>query len=639
MIPDEVIAEIRDRVDIVELVGRVVQLKKAGTVYKGLCPFHSENTPSFTVTPTRNTYHCFGCGVHGDAVRFLVEHEKMNFPEAVRELARGVGVEVPDSRPISPQEREARQRKRSLEERLLQVQDKLTAWYTGQLFAPAGGPVRDYLQRRGVTREAAEAFRLGFANPDKRAFDDWIADSGVDPDDLTALGVLLPPDEGWERGRLLGGGYHRFHGRLVFPIVDIRGEVRGFSARLMHDSKKTAKYVNSPETPVFTKGDQLYGAHTARSAARLEGRLVLCEGQVDVIAMWQAGVKGSAAAMGTAFTPKQARLIKRLSEQVVCVMDGDAAGQKAAFASLKPMLHAGLQVRSVTMPAGEDPDSFLRKQGPEALRTLLEDAPPLLERFIEGLATDHPADAPGRTAALRSLGPVLAAVPDELTRDLYRQQAARMLGVDLEFVDRALGDVPPPAPVPRPVERVPEFVPVFDPGPQPAVLMEAPRSLPPPPDPETRNIPQYEMELLEFIVQFPRLIEAFQGAEAHKSLTYPGLAAFFAGFYREVTAGRMPNEDRLLAEIGDARVSAVVRELQAKPPSIVDESAVDDAFSESLETFRQRTVERRYKAKLEEYRAISHTRDLEQRRAVLAELNAIGRERGRRPHPNPEGAR
>ena len=345
--------------------------------------------------------------------------------------------------------------------------------------------------------------------------------------------------------------------------------------------------------------------------------------------------------MGTAFTPKQARLIKRLSEEVVCIMDGDAAGQKAAFASLQPMLEAGLQARAVLMPDGEDPDSFLGRHGPPAMEALLEDAPPLLERFIAKLAADHPADAPGRSAALRKLGPMLAAVPDDLARDLYREQSARMLGVDLQFVDRALGAVPvaaAPNPVPSPIQ---EFVPVFDPDPRPAVRSEPPRSLPPAPRQGSGEIPRYELELLEFILQYPRLIKDFWALEAHKSLTYPGLAAFFAGFYREVTAGRMPNEDRLLAEIGDARVSAVIRQLQARPPSMLDEAGIDDVFRDTLETFRQHAVDRRYRVKLEEYRAISHTRDLDRRRAVLAELNAIGREKksDRRPQTNPEGAR
>ena len=194
----------------------------------------------------------------------------------------------------------------------------------------------------------------------------------------------------------------------MFPVIDFRGDVTGFSARILDDRKKTAKYLNSPETPVFTKGEQLYGAFTARRQLAGAGRVVLCEGNVDVIALWDGGFEGTVAAMGTALTPKQVRLVKRLSEQVVCVMDGDAAGQKAAFASLLPFLEHGIQPRAVSMPPGEDPDSFIRKHGARRLEGVLDDAPPLLDLLIERMHAEHPNDPPGRVAALRAVAPALA---------------------------------------------------------------------------------------------------------------------------------------------------------------------------------------------------------------------------------------
>ena len=207
--------------------------------------------------------------------------------------------------------------------------------------------------------DAARAFRLGWASGDKRAFAEFMALHSIDRDDLAHLGVLLPPDDGWHSSGPLGGGYLRFRERLMFPVVDFRGDVTGYSGRILDARKKIAKYMNSPETPVFVKGEQLYGAFTARSVARRVGRVVLVEGNVDVVALWQHGLQGTVAAMGTALTPEQVRLVKRLSSNVICVMDGDEAGIKAAFSSLIPFLEAGIQPRAVMLDDGMDPDSFI----------------------------------------------------------------------------------------------------------------------------------------------------------------------------------------------------------------------------------------------------------------------------------------
>ena len=436
MIPDEIKQEVLERVDIVQLIGRHVDLRKAGTLFKGCCPFHDEKTASFTVSPVRRTYHCFGCQVHGDALRFVMEHDKLSFPEALRQLAGEVGVEVPERRRESPQQKEERTRKKTLQERLYALQDQLTAFYADALFGSSGGVAQSYLQDRGITREAAETFRLGWADGDKRRFAAFLERINPSKDDLSQLGILVKPDEGWGPGPL-GGGYLRFRRRLMFPVVDLRGEVTGFSGRILDAQAKAAKYINSPETPIFTKGDQLYGAHPARNAARRAGRVVLCEGNVDVVMLWQAGFKGTVAPMGTALTPKQVRLVKRLADRVVCVMDGDAAGVKAAFGSLIPFLEAGMQPRAVLLPDGEDPDSYVRAQGAEAFGALLDDAKPLLELFIDRLASHYPADVDGRREALNELAPALNAIDDPLTLGLYRKRAASALGVDVEFIDAA----------------------------------------------------------------------------------------------------------------------------------------------------------------------------------------------------------
>lgn len=438
MIPDETIAEVRDRVDIVGLVGRYVDLKKAGTLYKACCPFHQERTPSFTVTPSRGTYHCFGCEAHGDAIKFVREMESIGFAEAVRRLAREVGVEVPEARPMSAAQKAAKARRKTLEERLLGAQDALAAYYTNTLFGPAGGPGRAYLEGRGITRRAAEAFRLGWATGDKAEFQGWARAKGIARDDLVSLGVLVAPEEGWRPGEVLDGGYLRFRERVMFPVVDVRGEVVGFGGRIVRD-QKAAKYINSPETPVYTKGRHVYGGHTARTGARKSNRVVLCEGNIDVVSLWQSGMEGTVAAMGTALTEAQVRIVKRLSPNVVCLMDGDAAGRKAAFGSLLSFLGEGVEPRAVMLPDGEDPDSYVASNGIDALTARLDEARPLFDLFIEDVSARHPADNPGRIAALGEVAPALIKLDDPLTRTLYRRQVADALRIDAEIVEAAEG--------------------------------------------------------------------------------------------------------------------------------------------------------------------------------------------------------
>ncbi len=600
MIPDEVIAEVLDRADVLAVVGRVVQLRKAGTVYKGLCPFHDERSPSFTVSPQRRTYHCFGCQAHGHAVDFLMKAQGHSFPEAVRLLAAEVGVTVPDDRPVSARERAERDAKKSLAERLHQVQDALAAYFTDTLFdARRGARARAYLDQRGISRRAAEAFRLGWADGDKARFERWRADKSIELADLVLLGVVVPAERPAEGP--LAGGYLRFRERVIFPVLDMRGEVAGFGGRILTDDKKVAKYINSPETPIYTKGEQVYGAHTASRAARREGRVVLCEGNVDVIMLWQAGFEGTVAAMGTALTPKQVRLVKRLGEKVVCVMDGDGAGRKAAFASLVPFLEAGIHPRAVMLPDGEDPDSFVRARGPDAFRALLDAAPPLLDVFVAHEAAAQPADPPGRVAALRAVAPALALVGDPIEKGLYQARISETLGIPLALVEAARGEPAPepkrarkePAPAPRPeVPEPPAAMPEPPPGPpdapppdlepSPFEVFEAPAAErapePAPPRRDRRRfdgMPSYEKDVARILLHFPEQVVRFVEAGGLGALTEPGVAAFFSGLCDELRSGRTPNEERSIAELEDRTLAAFLTSLLAKKPHQTEETVVD----------------------------------------------------------------
>ncbi len=596
MIPDETIAEVLSRIDIVALVGRHVTLKKAGTLFKGLCPFHDEKTPSFTVSPTRNTYHCFGCGAHGHSIKFLMEVGARNFPEAVRELAGECGVEVPESRKESPEQREARSRKKSLQRRLLDVQDLLTTYYSDQLFGSQGAGARSYLQGRGLSADAATAFRLGWASGDKRAFATFIEVNKIDRDDLAHLGVLLPPDEGWQDTQILGGGYLRFRERLMFPVVDFRGDVTGYSGRILDSRKKIAKYMNSPETPVFTKGEQLYGAFTARSIARRAGRVILVEGNVDVVSLWQKGLQGTVAAMGTALTPEQVRLVKRLSSNVVCVMDGDEAGIKAAFSSLIPFLDAGIQPRAVMLDKGEDPDSYILQHGAERFTSLLDSAVPLLDLLIARAQETHPADPPGRLAALRSITPALTKLTDPLALELYRDRLTRELNISEAVIDKAIAEanqVSNKAPIkqrrdPEPRQDLPPVPASFEPPPLPDGRFPSYTGT------EQRQLPQenrrkndlfsppgYISELFVFIVQYPSLVRALHAGGGHKLLTQPSLAGFVLNLYEVVSGGKTPNMDLLLSKVEHPEVVAFLRNCQSKEP-VLGSDEVQVAFSDAL---------------------------------------------------------
>jgi len=593
VIPDETIAEVLNRTDIVAFVGRHVTLKKAGTIFKGLCPFHDEKSPSFTVSPTRNTYHCFGCGAHGHAIKFLMEVGARNFPEAVKELAAECGVEVPDSRPESPQERAERQEKKSLERRLLDVQDTLTAYYTEQLFGPGGERVRGYLSDRGISRRAAEAFRLGWASGDKVAFQKFVSTHEIQLEDLVSLGVVMEPRDGWNEGRPLRGGYLRFRERLMFPVVDFRGDVTGYSGRILEKNKKIAKYMNSPESPVFTKGEQLYGAFTARTAARKAGRALLVEGNVDVIALWEQGLEGTVAAMGTALTPSQVRLVKRLSHQVICIMDGDDAGQKAAFSSLIPFLESGLQPRAVTLPVGSDPDSFIAQNGVSQFTELLDSAPPLIDVLIEKEVTSNPNDPPGRLTALRHIAPILARLTDALALDVYVNALMDKLELTEDIVRRAIkeSEKSTKAADRKPPVKRPEFQ---------APVAEIFENLPPPPldDGYTGTnrevfvqekrpqeaaffVPGYVSQIFVFIVQYPGLVARMFERSGHKYLTQAGLVAFFHSLYDEVIIGKTPNIDRILNGLGDSQVVAFLRGLQSLP-LVIEVDRVEEAFDDAM---------------------------------------------------------
>jgi DNA primase len=419
MIPPAFVQELLSRLDIVDLVGRQVQLRKAGANHLGLCPFHGEKTPSFTVSASKQFYHCFGCGANGDAIRFLTEHNGMSFIEAVHDLAQQIGLAVPEDE-RSPQDRERMAALKARQATLNEVLAKAAEHYQQQLLA--NPRALDYLRRRGLTREIAAAFGLGYAG------DHWRGLAGVFPryDDalLEESGLVIVQGEtDAERKR-----YDRFRDRIMFPIRSVHGEVIGFGGRVL--DKGEPKYLNSPETPVFVKGRELYGLHEARSALRQRGCALVVEGYMDVVALAQLGFPNAVATLGTACTAEHVQKLFRFTDSVVFSFDGDSAGRRAAARALEAALpHAGdtRTVRFLMLPAEHDPDSYIRAHGSEAFERQIAGALPLSQQLIDVAAQDCDLGQPeGRARMLAQARPLWSALPDgALRRQLLAELARR----------------------------------------------------------------------------------------------------------------------------------------------------------------------------------------------------------------------
>ncbi|MGE5766606.1 MAG: DNA primase [Bacteroidota bacterium] len=421
--PPEFLDELRNRIATSEVVGKRVKLVKKGREHSGLCPFHNEKTPSFTVNDDKGFYHCFGCGAHGSAIDFVMNSEGLSFPEAVERLAAQAGLAVPQDRPEDRQRAEKRAG-------LIDVLEAACVWFEEQLQTQAGKEARDYLAGRGLDPQTVKAFRLGFAPRQRGVLAKALRARGITVDQLIEAGLVKRAEEG-ERGEgeAVGEGGLRdyFFHRVIFPITDRRGRVIAFGGRTLGDSK--AKYLNSPDTPLFHKGRVLYNLARARKAAHDTGELLVTEGYMDVIALAEGGFPAAVAPLGTALTEEQIEECWKLAAEPTLCFDGDAAGQRAAFRAAEralPLLKPGKSLLFALLPPGEDPDSLLRGQGPAAVRAVLEAAQPLAEVVWRKAVEGRPADTPERRAAIRAaLRDQVRAIRDPELREDYRQEMER----------------------------------------------------------------------------------------------------------------------------------------------------------------------------------------------------------------------
>jgi DNA primase len=423
MISDATREQIRSASDIVDVIGSYVPLKRAGANFVALCPFHREKSPSFNVNPQRQIFHCFGCHKGGDVFSFVCEFENIPFMDAVRRLAERARI------PIELDNDPAQKQSRHLKDTLLQIHEQITQrWQNVLANEAAGQPARDYLAGRGVSAEAIKVFRLGAA-PD--SWDDtvnWAKSKGYEPALMEQAGLVLRKEE-------TGNYYDRFRGRLIFPICDEQGRVIGFSGRVLDAEAKAAKYVNSPETPIFTKGRVCFGLDKSKRALLDAETAIICEGQLDLIACFMAGVQNVVAPQGTALTADHARILKRYVEEVVLCFDADTAGQTAAVRSLDALLAAGLAIRVAVLPAPHDPDSLIKESGGEAFRLLIERAEGFFDYYLNRLCAENDiASDKGRLMVLNDMAVAVHKTGNTVLVDTYAQKTALRLGVSPEAV-------------------------------------------------------------------------------------------------------------------------------------------------------------------------------------------------------------
>lgn len=422
-IPEETLQQVLAATDIVDLVGRYVKLRRVGTNLRGLCPFHGEKTPSFYVNPARGSYHCFGCGVGGTAIRFVMEHDGLQFMDAVKRLADSAGIRIQEEVWDANAERTAK-----IRNGLVKLHRDISAWFhlllmKGQVAEEA----RAYLKSRGINAATAKSWEMGYAPASTPMLMKWAEEHKYTENLLVAGGILARGDEDSGRG---GQIYARFRHRLMFPIRNDYGEVIAFSGRLLDSNAKAAKYLNSPETMLFNKSKVLFGLDKSKRAIIKANRAVVCEGQIDMIMAFESGFENVVAPLGTAFTEFHARMLKRHAEEVVLCFDSDNAGYKAAERAFHILAPTGLVVKVAPLPQGEDPDSLIRKEGPQAFQAKLDDARDFFDHMIDyASSTRNMAETREKTRFAGDMATMIQLLDNNIARDAAIQKVCVRLNI------------------------------------------------------------------------------------------------------------------------------------------------------------------------------------------------------------------
>ncbi len=522
---NSVVQAVKDAADIIEVVGEIVTLKKAGVNYKGLCPFHGEKTPSFTVNPSRRSFHCFGCGEGGDALSFVMRYQNISFWEALKQLAGRYHIPLPEKE-LSPHERESAGKRKAIHA----INQRAAALYHELLFSKQGGPARDYLEKRHIPQEVISTFQLGYA-PESW---DFLLKAMVDVGEagLNEAGLVVQRESG-------SGFYDRFRNRVLFPIMSHSGQHLGFGGRIL-DDRQQPKYLNSPETLVFTKGRTLFGLFQNKEAIRQSKRAVIVEGNFDLLSLVAAGVRDVVAPLGTALTQQHVRALKGYAQEAVLLFDGDQAGIKAAMRAVPLFLSEKMAARVVILPDAHDPDTFVNEFGAAGLESRLAAANSLPEFVVSHLVATHGLGLEGKGRIVEELRPLIKAIGDQdLQRSLFVSHFSQKLGLSAEQLL----------------------------GAQISVLEESGRArIPPPaPCPAQISLTKAEEQLLSFLIIYPEYVDQFIEAGLLEVITQPA-AINIVNAVRDLNAN-FPGcgAERLLDRLEGAERTFVSKQLISVP--------------------------------------------------------------------------
>lgn len=550
--------EIKKRADVVDLIGQYVKLRKAGRNYVGLCPFHAEKAPSFTVNPERQSFHCFGCKKGGDVFGFWMEYHSTTFPEAMRDLAERYHITIPEGYSVDVEKKKAAQRNG-----LYQINEIATNYFQNALrHSTKGRPARDYLKKRAIPEEGISESRLGFAPDEWDGLVKALQKHRIDMDMAVQAGVVV------QRER--GGYYDRFRGRIIFPIIDQRHQVVGFGGRVLDDS--LPKYLNTPETPVFHKGEALYGLHASFKAIREKGRAVLVEGYMDWLSLRKHGLQETVAALGTALTDSHVRKLKGYAKEAIVVFDSDEAGKSAALRSLHVFANEGLPARAVMLTAGHDPDSFINENGLDRFRALLDQAIPMFDFFLERKLTGVDSDA-GKVSALKEISPVLSEIDDFTMRSLYVRRLSEKMGVREDTVLNELkryGKNPSPETPKRDITEGPENT-------------------------KNRRASKDDLSLLNLLLQHPDTIPRFMEFDCRILLSDPEIIGIVdVIFEKQLNEGAFSPED-MLDSMGSESAQERLREALHKPFIVYSEQDAEQAVTEFKKRAHQKKISASFK--------------------------------------------
>ncbi len=584
---DEAVRErIRDATDIVDLVSEHVQLVKKGRNFSGLCPFHDEKTPSFSVNPDRQFYHCFGCGTGGDVFKFIQEIDRVTFVEALKFLAERAGIALPERSGPSREEVAA-------EDELYRANDLAQKYFHHLLLNDeVGAGARTYLQARGLAGETIARFGLGYAPPGWDALLKVAGRRGLSPQILERAGLAVPRPKG-------GGHYDRFRDRVTFPIANLSNRTVAFGARALQPDQEP-KYLNSSETPIYHKGRVLYGLSIARDAIRRQDAVLVVEGYTDLISLAQAGIQHVVATAGTALTEDHCRLLARFAHQLVLLFDGDAAGSTAAMRALEVLLGTSLDVRVVSLPSEHDPDSFIQEHGPEALLNQAENAQSVLDFYLGRLAQQHDLSSmEGKSRAVETFKPLVAKLnkpQDAVRRDLLLREVSQRLVVD----EQALRDGV------RASMRRPQ-------RPRQAAADPPPTAAPDP--------PRHELEFIGLLINFPQFIPETVREFAADSLSDARTQALCRALFDRHSHGQVIDLSAIISALADDALARLAAQCAAQG---FDEEQVDRQWRDYLRYFQKNALQKRI---ANARQALARASDDDEIARISAELVALNQER------------